>query len=73
MFSFEPVTKEILTEVINELIIFAISFDLFTPPIETVKVVTVSEIQEKVSSVNLRTGKRLGYSSSSGDDTNMYI
>ena len=73
MFSFEPITKEQLTEVINELIIFAISFDLFTPPIDTVKEVTVSEIQEKVSSVNLRTGKRLGYSSSVGDDTNMYI
>jgi hypothetical protein len=60
-------------EVVNELIIFAISFDLFTPPLEAVKVVTVSEIQEKISSINLRTGKRLGYSSSAGEDTNLYI
>jgi hypothetical protein len=73
MFSFEPITKEQLMEVVNELIIFAISFDLFTPPLEAVKVVTVSEIQEKISSINLRTGKRLGYSSSAGEDTNLYI
>lgn len=76
-FSAEPVTKEQISEIINELIIHAISFDLFTPPIEQVKEVTVNEIQEKVSSINLRTGKRLGYGystkSSIDEDNNMYI
>ncbi|MFO0321564.1 MAG: hypothetical protein ACK504_03955 [Bacteroidota bacterium] len=73
MFSFEPINKEQLIEVINELIIFAISFDLYTPPIENIKEVSVGELQEKISSINLRTGKRLGYSSSEGDDSNLYI
>ena len=73
MFSFEPITKQQLMEVVNELIIFAISFDLFTPPYDNIKEVTVGEIQEKISSINLRTGKRLGYSSSAGEDTSMYI
>ena len=73
MFSFEPITKQQLMEVVNELIIFAISFDLFTPPYNSIKEVTVGEIQEKISSINLRTGKRLGYSSSAGEDTSMYI
>ncbi len=69
-FSLEPVSKEQLTDIINELIIYAISFDLFTPPFDAVKMVTVAEIQEKSSSSALRTGKRLGYSSSSGNAIN---
>ena len=72
-FSNEPLTKEQLHEIINELIISAITFDLFTPPIEQIREVSVNEIQEKVSSINLRTGKRLGYGSSSDEDNNLYI
>lgn len=74
-FSTEPLNKEQLHEIINELIIYAITFDLFTPPAEQVREVSVNEIQEKVSSINLRTGKRLGYGSSASyeEDSNMYI
>jgi hypothetical protein len=74
-FSDEPINKDQIREIINDLIIYAISFDLFTPPFEAVREVSVSEIQEKVSSINLRTGKRLGYGSGPAfeEDTNMYI
>lgn len=74
-FSVEPLNKEQLHEIINDLIITAITFDLFTPPIEQIREVSVNEIQEKVSSINLRTGKRLGYGSNASfdEDTNMYI
>lgn len=74
-FSTEPLNKEQLHEIINDLIIYAITFDLFTPPIEQVKEVSVFEIQEKVTSINLRTGKRLGYGASASydEDNNMYI
>ncbi|MFN8114838.1 MAG: hypothetical protein U0W65_01915 [Bacteroidia bacterium] len=74
-FSSEPLNKEQLHEIINDLIIYAITFDLFTPPIEQVREVSVNEIQEKVSSINLRTGKRLGYGTSASydEDNNMYI
>lgn len=60
-FSAEPVTKEVLKEIIHDLIIFIISFDLYTPPFDSVREVSVNEMQEKTNSVNLRTGKRLGY------------
>ncbi len=66
-FSVEPLTKELLTEIVNELIIFAVTFDLFTPPYDEVKAVTISEIQEKQNSNSLRTGKRLGYSGSAAN------
>lgn len=74
-FSTEPINKEQIHEIINDLIIFAISFDLFAPSVEQIRVVTVDEIQEKVSSINFRTGKRLGYGSNASfeEDTNMYI
>lgn len=72
-FSEAPLNKELLLEIINDLIIYVISFDLFTPPIDSVKQVSVGEIQEKVSSINLRIGKRLGYGSSSGTDEELYI
>ncbi len=68
-FSAEPITKELLTDIVNELIIFAITFDLFTPPYDEVKTVTLLEIQEKQNSNSLRTGKRLGYSGSSAINT----
>jgi hypothetical protein len=61
-FSEGPITQETLMDIVNELIIFSVSFDLFTPPFESVRQVTVQEMQEKQSSNSLRTGKRLGYS-----------
>ena len=72
-FSDSPISKDIFLEIINDLIIYVISFDLFTPPIETVRQVSVGEIQEKVSSINLRIGKRLGYGSSSGTDEELFV
>lgn len=76
-FSKEPVSVHDLRDLVNEMIIYAISFDLFTPPYDSVKQVTVAEIMEKSSSSALRTGKRLGYtgsleeSSSFGDEANL--
>jgi hypothetical protein len=60
-FSSEAITKDDLNDIINELIIYSITFDLLTPPFDAVRQVTVYEIQEKASSAALRTGKRLGY------------
>ncbi len=72
-FSDAPLNKEQLLEVINDLIIYVISFDLFTPPFDAVKQVSVGEMQEKVSSINLRIGKRLGYGASAGTDEELYV
>ncbi len=64
-FSAEAITKDNLNDIVNELVIFAVSFDLFTPPFDAVRQVSVMEIQEKANSNSLRTGKRLGYSGTS--------
>jgi hypothetical protein len=67
-FSSVPLTKDQLVDIIEELVIFVISFDLFTPPFDSVREVSVNEMQEKTNSINLRTGKRLGYSTSASHD-----
>lgn len=68
-FSETPISKDQLTDIVNELVIFAVSFDLFAPPFDAVRQVTVGEMQEKSSSSALRTGKRLGYVPSQSADS----
>jgi len=65
-FSNDPISKELLTAIVNDLVVYSVSFDLITPPYDAVKQVTVAEMQEKSSSTALRTGKRLGYVPSKG-------
>lgn len=73
-FSNAPIDKETLKEIINELIIYCVSFDLFTPPAQAVNEISLHEIQERVQSDRLKTGKRLGFKiqndSSSGFEFN---
>ena len=65
-YSTQEITKEQIIDIVNELIIYSVTFDLFTPPFDAIKQVSVMEIQEKSNSNALRTGKRLGYSGSTG-------
>lgn len=69
-FSLEPISKDVIKEIIHELIIFAIQFDLSSPPFEALKEISVNEINERTSWITLRTGKRLGFftESSKEDD-----
>lgn len=60
-YSSDPITETNIRDILNELIIFAVSFDLFIPPYDAVKNVSLMEIQEKANSAILKTGKRLGY------------
>lgn len=69
-FSEGPISAEHLSDIINELIIYSITFDLLTPPFDAVKQVSVMEMQEKSSSAALRTGKRLGYTTSRSSPSN---
>jgi hypothetical protein len=64
-------SADALQLIIDHLIIFAIEFDLYTPPFEQMVQVTVAELQEKASAMALRTGKRLGFLGSSGHEFNI--
>ncbi|MEO8759857.1 MAG: hypothetical protein ABI388_02340 [Bacteroidia bacterium] len=62
-FSEEAITSQTLKEIVYDLITYAISFDLFTPPIENVREISLNEILSHVQSDKLKTGKRLGFKS----------
>ncbi len=75
-FSLEPINESVVKEILNELVIFSIQFDLVVPPIDAVKDITVNEINERTGWITLRTGKRLGFSasgSSNEDDVNFQL
>ena len=67
-FSEATIESADLQNIIYELVVFAIEFDLYTPPFDQMAQVTVAELQEKASATALRTGKRLGFMGSSGSD-----
>lgn len=64
--SFRDVEKSILTEdmlrdIIHTSFAYALDFDLLTPPYEIVSKINVRQIQVMSSSLNMQTGKRLGF------------
>lgn len=54
------IDKEKVTAIVESLILYCLAFDLFTPPFDAVKEVTVMELQEATSNMQA-TGKRLGF------------
>jgi hypothetical protein len=50
-----------IDELLEAAIRYSINFDLLTPPYETVKEVTVSEMRSTLDTISFKTGKRLGF------------
>jgi hypothetical protein len=55
------ISDDMLKEILYKSFSFATQFDLLTPPFEMMSEVNVYQIQEISSSLNLQTGKRLGF------------
>lgn len=53
--------KEELRRIVESSIVYCLNFDLFTPPFEEMKVVTIAQALEESSMMSLKTGKRLGF------------
>lgn len=54
-------SKELLTDIIQTAMQYTLDFDLLVPPYDMVKIVTVSQVNTKVESARIQTGKRLGF------------
>lgn len=63
-------TKEDLVEFVESAILYTLSFDLLVPPYDVVKHATVEQINVKIESSKMTTGKRLGYKYNSDDVLN---
>ena len=48
-------------KILHSSIEYTINFDLLTPPFDTIKEVSVNEIQTTLDSMSIKTGKRLGF------------
>jgi hypothetical protein len=57
----QVLTEDIVQEIILKLAVYAIDFDLLTPPYQAVSQVSVGELQQLSSNSKLKTGKRLGF------------
>ena len=66
-FSTQAISDVELKEIVMDLTLFAITFDLMTPPAEMVREISVNELFERVQSDKMRTGKRLGFRFQSED------
>ncbi|CAN5218330.1 hypothetical protein BH09BAC5_BH09BAC5_24220 [soil metagenome] len=60
-FSNKVLDKAELRKIVESSIVYCLNFDLFTPPFEEMKVVTIAQAQEESSMMSLKTGKRLGF------------
>src|SRR4051812_13577729 len=57
----KKIDKQALKNIIESAIIYAIDFDLFTPPFNEMQEVSVSQILEASENMRIKTGKRLGF------------
>jgi hypothetical protein len=62
------IDKEAIKAIVESAMLYCITFDLFTPPFDSVKEISVSEIQEASTSLQIKTGKRLGFRFQSDSD-----
>ena len=59
--------KEELVSFVEQAMLYSLEFDLLVPPYDLVKMATVEQINTKIESTRMRTGKRLDYKYNSDD------
>ena len=59
--------KDEIVSIVQTAILYTLSFDLLVPPFDLVKVATVEQMNDKIESAKLQTGKRMGYKYNSDD------
>ena len=59
--------KEELVSFVEQAMLYSLELDLLVPPYDLVKMATVEQINTKIESTRMRTGKRLGYKYNSDD------
>lgn len=60
-FANATITPETLREIVESAVSYCLDFDLFTPPFDEVKVISLGQLEDESSMMNLKTGKRLGF------------
>ncbi len=66
-FGKNTLNKEELIAFVESAMLYSLSFDLLVPPYDLVKVASVEQINAKIESSRMQTGKRMGYKYNSDD------
>jgi hypothetical protein len=66
-FGSAPLNNETLRDIVYAAIEYSLEFDLLVPPYDNVKIASVAQINSKIESTKLQTGKRLGFTYNSDD------
>lgn len=62
-------TPEKIREVVHSALLYTLDFDLYTPPYQSQQQISVGEIMAMSQSLNISTGKRLGFKFSHDSDS----
>ena len=66
-FGASRIDNETMRDIVYSAIQYSLEFDLLVPPYDNVKIATVAQINSKIQSSRLKTGKRLGFTFNSDD------
>ncbi len=66
-FGKDIISKDIIRQIIMNSIQYTLEFDLLVPPYDNVKIATVGQMNHKIVSARIQTGKRLGFAFNSDD------
>ena len=61
------VSRNDMRRVIQTAMLYSLEFDLLAPPYDVMKIATVAQLNTKIASSNMQTGKRLGFKFNSDD------
>lgn len=61
------ISKDDVKRIIETAMLYSLEFDLLVPPYDMVKIATVAQMNTKIESSKLQTGKRLGFKFNSDD------
>lgn len=64
----EVINNDKIRKIIESSILYSMDFDLLTPHYDTMKVVSVNEVNEVTSAMSIKTGKRLGFKFQADND-----
>ncbi len=67
-FNNEVIDNKKIRKIIESAILYSMSFDLLTPPYDSMKEVSVNEVVEATNAMNIKTGKRLGFKFQADDN-----
>lgn len=60
-FANSVISKDELRNIVESAILYCLDFDLFTPPFDEVKVISLAQATEASTMISVKTGKRLGF------------